>query len=75
MDGRQAQTVVACPECEHPLPADARFCANCGAAAGGEAEGEAAAAESVDDGSPDPGQAPLAEPQPVVADGADDGAA
>lgn len=74
--GRPAgQTVVACPACEHPLPADARFCANCGAAAGGEAEGEGAAAEAVDDGSPDPGPAPLAEPQPVVADGADDGAA
>jgi hypothetical protein len=28
-----AETVVACEQCGHPLPADARFCASCGHAA------------------------------------------
>jgi hypothetical protein len=59
------------------LPADARFCANCGAVAADEAEDEAdsAAAEPAEDGSPEPEPEPLAGPQPVVADRADDGAA
>jgi rRNA maturation endonuclease Nob1 len=26
--------VIACEECGHPLPGDARFCASCGAPAG-----------------------------------------
>jgi len=66
--GRPAgQTIVACPECEHPLPADARFCANCGSAADGDAEGEAASSAAAAE--------PLGEPQPVAADGQDDGAA
>jgi predicted amidophosphoribosyltransferase len=59
--GRPAgQAIVACPDCEHPLPADARFCANCGAVADREPEGEAE---------------PSSEPQPVAADGQDDGPA
>src|SRR6185312_10306965 len=74
--GRPAgsQPVVACPECEHPLPADARFCANCGAAAGTEqpdAEAEPAEADVADAHDADPHP----EPQPVAADGPDDGAA
>ena len=66
--GRPAgQTIVACPECEHPLPADARFCANCGAAAdAAEREAESPAGDQAE---------PLPEPQPVAADGQDDGAA
>jgi hypothetical protein len=45
--------------------------------AAGEAEDEAdpAAAEPADDGSPESEPEPLAGPQPVVADRADDGAA
>jgi hypothetical protein len=72
--GRPAgQTVVACPECEHPLPADARFCANCGAAAGDAVEGEDDGVEPVGGG---PKEAkPVPAPQPVAADGPDDGAA
>jgi hypothetical protein len=67
--GRPAgQTVVACPECEHPLPADARFCANCGAVAGEAAE----AVEPADDGSAEAEAVPT--PQPIAADGSDDGA-
>ena len=59
--GRPAgQTIVACPDCEHPLPADARFCPNCGAVADREPEDEAG---------------PSPDPQPVAADGHDDGPA
>ena len=58
-----SQPVVAWPECEHPLAADARFCANCGATAN-EAPEQA-----------EPEAEPEAEAVPEPAAAADDGAA
>jgi uncharacterized Zn finger protein (UPF0148 family) len=39
--------VLACADCGHPLPADALFCANCGAAAA--EQHEEAAEETADE--------------------------
>jgi predicted amidophosphoribosyltransferase len=41
--------VLACADCGHPLPADALFCANCGAAAEGAEESVEPNDETEDD--------------------------
>ena len=40
------EPVVACKSCGHPLPADAKFCANCGRDAGPDEPSELGAGDN-----------------------------